>query len=86
MKRNMTVIIVMVNILLKASIFPEIGKKNNQSSVSVADRKTRFRHYPFTLGLGFLGLHRRPMIDSIYSFNFDDTNWVQLSQRKRTKL
>ena len=27
--------------------------------------ETRFRHYPFTLGLEFLGLHRRPMIDSI---------------------
>ena len=28
--------------------------------------KPRFRHYPFTLGLGFLCLHRRPMIDSIF--------------------
>ena len=28
--------------------------------------QTRFRHYPLTLGLGFLGLHRRPMIDSIF--------------------
>ena len=28
--------------------------------------KPRLRHYPFTLGLGFLGLHQRPMIDSIY--------------------
>ena len=25
----------------------------------------RFRHHPFTLGLGFLCLHQRPMIDSI---------------------
>ena len=27
--------------------------------------KSRFRHYSFTLGLGFLGLHRRPVLDSI---------------------
>ena len=27
--------------------------------------KPRFRHYPFTLGLRFFGLHRRPMTDSI---------------------
>ena len=26
----------------------------------------RFRHYPFTLGSGFLGLDRGPMADSIY--------------------
>ena len=26
--------------------------------------RPRFRHYPFTLGLGFLGLQRKPMIDS----------------------
>ena len=25
----------------------------------------RFRHYLFTLGLGFLCLHRRPMIESV---------------------
>ena len=57
-----------------------IGKKNNQPLVSGADRvqsqhlvqrlcrkrgKHRFRHYPFTLGLGFLCLHQRPMIYSI---------------------
>ena len=46
--------------------------KNNQSSVSDADRDPiprlvgRFRHYPFILSLGFLGLHRRQLIDSIY--------------------
>ena len=28
--------------------------------------KPRILHYPFTLGLGFLGLHRTSMIDSIY--------------------
>ena len=28
--------------------------------------KPRFRHYPFTLGLEFLGLHWRLMIDSIF--------------------
>ena len=57
--------------------FDVIGKKNNQTFVSDADReiltlgstdnaKLRFRHYPFTLGFGFLGLHRRSMLDSIY--------------------
>ena len=59
-------------------LFTVIGKKNYQPSVSDADReistlvstdtagKPRFRHYPFNLGLGFLGLHRRPMTESIY--------------------
>ena len=28
--------------------------------------KPRFRHHPFTFGLGFLGLNRRPITDSIY--------------------
>ena len=58
-----------VNILFQTSIFPIIGKKNNQSSVSDADREiptikstdnagnSIYRLYPFTLGLGFLGLH-----------------------------
>ena len=64
----------------KALFFPIIGKKNNQSSVSDADREIPTlgstdntgnsvnlvsRHYPFTLGLESLGLHRGPMIDSI---------------------
>ena len=26
----------------------------------------RFRHYPYTLGWEFLGLHRKPMLDSIW--------------------
>ena len=33
-------------------------QKNNVSFV--------YQHYPFTLGLGFLCLHQRPMIDSIF--------------------
>ena len=68
------------NILFKTSLFQRLGKKNNQSWVSDADReiptlgstdnagnsvKPCFRHHLFTLGLGFLCLHRRPMIDSI---------------------
>ena len=28
--------------------------------------KPRSRHFPFTLGLGFLCLHQRPMTDSIW--------------------
>ena len=62
-------------------MFNVIGKKNNQTSVSDADREIptlgstdnagnsgepSFWHCPLTLGLGFLGLHRKPMIDSIY--------------------
>ena len=35
------------NIVIKSTGFPITG----------------FRHCPFTLGLGFLGLHRRPVID-----------------------
>ena len=27
--------------------------------------KPRFRHYPFILGLGFLGLHRRPLVSGV---------------------
>ena len=64
--------------------FNVIGKKNNQTLVSEADReiltlgstenagnlvKPRFRHYPFTLGLGFHDLHRKPMLDYIYLFS-----------------
>ena len=63
-------------------IFPIIGKKNNQSSVSDVDQEIPtlrstdsagnsvpcFQHFPFTLGLGFLCLHQRLMIDSIYVF------------------
>ena len=71
-----------VNIPFKTSVFRIIGKKNNVSSVSDANReiptlgstdnagnevKPRFRHYPFTFELGFLGLHRRPMIDSLFT-------------------
>ena len=70
-----------LNILFKTSIFQRKGKKNNQSSVSDADREIptlgstnnagnsvnpRFQHCPSTLGLGFLGLHQRPMIESMY--------------------
>ena len=29
-------------------------------------RKAHFRHDPLTRGLGFLGLHWRPMVESIY--------------------
>ena len=53
-------------------IFNVIGKKNNQEipTLGLTDNagnsvKRRFRHYPFTLGFGFLYLHHRPMIDSI---------------------
>ena len=51
-----------------------IGKKNNLTSVSDADREIptlgstdnagNAVNYSFTLGLGFLCLHRRPMTDS----------------------
>ena len=47
---------------------PSLGSTDNAGN-SVKCRKLgkpRFRQYPFTLGLGFLCLHRRPMIDSIY--------------------
>ena len=61
-----------------------MGKKNNQTSVSNADRdiptedkrimpETRLRVFGFIrlpLGLGVLGLHRRPMIDSICPIPF----------------
>ena len=62
-----------------------MGKKNNQTSVSDADReiptfgsrdnaqnsvKPHFWHYLFTLRLGFLSLHRRLMIDSTSQQNF----------------
>ena len=67
-----------VNILFKTSIFHRIGKKNKQSSVSDADREIptlgstdnagNLVNHSFTLGLGFLCLHRRPMIDSICKF------------------
>ena len=67
--------------LVKTSIFERIGKKNNQSSFSDADREIptlwstdstgnsvipRFWHHPFIFGLGFLCQHGRPMIDSIF--------------------
>ena len=35
-------------------------------------RLTRFRHYPLTRGLEFLGLHRRPMPD--YFLTYDGKN------------
>ena len=48
------------------------GKKNNQTSVSDADREIPtlgstdyFRHYLFTLGLEYICLNRRSMLDSI---------------------
>ena len=58
-----------------------IGKKYNQLSASDADREIptlgptdnagnevnrRFRQHPLALGLGFLCLHQKPMIDSSY--------------------
>ena len=73
-----------VNVLFKTSIFQRKGKKNNHSSVSDADREiptlrstnnagnsvnlVSVYRYLFTVGLGFLGLHRRTMTDSIYLF------------------
>ena len=66
------------NIVMKTTIIPIIGKKNNQSLVSDAHLEIQtlrstgqklgkpcFQHYLFTLGLGFLGLHPRLMTDSI---------------------
>ena len=52
-----------------------IDKRNNQILVSNADREIPtlestengnplFRHYPFTLGLGFHCLNWKPMLDS----------------------
>ena len=51
----------------KTTIFQVIGKKNNQSSVSDADLYVNLGStgYLFTLGFGFLGMHRGSMIDSI---------------------
>ena len=58
-----------------------MGKENNQTSVSDADReiptigskdnagnevKTSFPALSITLGLGFISLHRGPIIDSIF--------------------
>ena len=51
------------------TFFNVIGKKNNQTSISDADREiptlglkdnagNEVQHYPLTLGLGFLDLHR----------------------------
>ena len=61
---------VFVNIIYKASIFfPVIGKKNNQSSVSDADQEIPTlgsTDNARNSGLGFLCLHRRSVIDSIY--------------------
>ena len=64
------------------NLVPIVCKKNNQSLVShwspmqteksqpsdqrIKLGKHRFRHYPFTLGLGCLGLHRKLMTNSIY--------------------
>ena len=57
-------------------IFNIIGKKNNQTWVSDADRDIASLgptdsarnsvNLVSALGFGFLGMHRRPMIDSIY--------------------
>ena len=69
------------NIIFKTSIFQRVGKKNNQSSVSDADREIPTRGStdnagnsvnfvsgitPFTHGLGFLDLPRGPMSGSVY--------------------
>ena len=44
-------------------------------------RFTEFRHYPLTRGLGFLGLHRRPMFDYclIIFLSYDIKNCYLLS-------
>ena len=44
---------------------PTLGSTDNAGN----NGKTRYPrlHFPFIVGLGFLGLHRRPMIDSILS-------------------
>ena len=36
-------------------------------------RKPRFRHYPFTLGVRFLGLHRRSMTDYCFYLLFESS-------------
>ena len=47
-------------------LFNVMGKKNNQtSSRNPNHRVNGFRHYSFTLGLGFLCLHRRLTINSV---------------------
>ena len=63
--------------VLNTTIFPITGKKHNKSSVSDADREIPTsgqrkvtgnpvnRHYPFSVGLGFLGLYCGSMKDSI---------------------
>ena len=58
--------------------------------VSDADReiptisKPCFRHYPFTLGFGFLYLHRRLMIDSIcLAYRFVYFHKIELHQESR---
>ena len=67
-----------------------VHNKNNQSLFSnvyrdIPTRKTmdsagnlvnlRFRHYLLTLGLGFLGLHWRPMTDFIYPAIFNELEY-----------
>ena len=58
---------------LTCNMIPSVDLAHNRVSLGegegVAARrwnlgKPRFRHYPLTLGLRFLGLHRRPMLDS----------------------
>ena len=68
-----------MNFVIKNIFFPKIGKKNDQTTVSDADRditslgssenvgKTCFREYPFTLGFGFLSQHWKPMTDLFVS-------------------
>ena len=73
------------------------SKKNNQTSVLDADREvpalgstemseTSFRYYPFTLGLGFLGLHRRPMIDSTVQILCIGTDRSQQTVQTKIRL
>ena len=65
----------MINIM-----FNVIGKRNNQTPVADADRKsqtsgerempemrfTEFPAFPVCPRVGFFGLHRNPMLDSIF--------------------
>ena len=52
--------------LMKDIIFNFIGKKNNQTSVSDADRERSKFVSGIILRLGFPCLHQRAMIDSIF--------------------
>ena len=62
--------------MLNNIIYDAIGNKNNKKSVSDVDREVltlgSMTHagnevnYPFTPGSGFLGLPRKPMLDSVH--------------------